>query len=140
LWHSPKFLQYNIVEFTPPLSLLPPLLKQFQQVSFFRLHICVQNIPTILTLQLPFLISSPLPLVPTSQTKPILPSCSLVFCKKKKKVPLYHTICLSVTATHLYQIWTIISLFHNMSIFMENKTKIIQERAYLNDVSLCLTV
>jgi hypothetical protein len=52
LWQLQKFLQYIIVEFTPPslsFKLSLPFLGQIQQVSFFQLHIWVHNISTLST-------------------------------------------------------------------------------------------
>jgi hypothetical protein len=54
-------------------SLSPPPIPGI--VSFFYLHTCIHSICTIFTLLYPFLLFSPLPLVPTPQTGPILPSC-----------------------------------------------------------------
>jgi hypothetical protein len=45
----------------------------FNRSHFFHLYTCIHNISTIFTCLHPFLISPPLPLVPT-QTGPILPS------------------------------------------------------------------
>jgi hypothetical protein len=72
LWHLQKFLWYIIVEFTPSATLLyfsplPPFLEKNQWVSFFHLHTCVHNIPTIFILLHLFLISSSLPLVAISR-------------------------------------------------------------------------
>jgi hypothetical protein len=79
LWHLQEFLQYIIVEFTPPpFSFIPPppFLEQFQQVSFFHFHTWEHNISTIFILLHSFLMSSPLPLVPTPRQKLFyLPVC-----------------------------------------------------------------
>jgi hypothetical protein len=87
LWHLQKFLEYIIVEFTPPsFSFISPtpFLEWFQQISLFHLHTCIHNICTIFTLLHPFFISSPFPLVPNPQTEPVY-ILVLHFWKKENK-------------------------------------------------------
>jgi hypothetical protein len=88
LWHLHKFLQYHIyiiLEYlsSSPLSIsfiFPSSLEEFQQLSFFHLHICIQSICNIFTL--PHL--SPPPPLPTGINTPTtsrtcsLPSWSLI--------------------------------------------------------------
>jgi hypothetical protein len=57
-------------------SLLPHSWNSFNNVSLFHLHACTHSICTIFTLLHPFPTSFLVPLIPTSQTGPVLHSCS----------------------------------------------------------------
>jgi hypothetical protein len=85
-----KYMRYIVIVFTHFTILLHSslshFLKEFQQMSFFHLHICVHSICSLFTLFHHFPTFSTLPPIPTYPSPPagsVLPSCSLILYKKK---------------------------------------------------------
>jgi hypothetical protein len=119
LRHFEKFWQYIIVAFTLSIILLYPtsihFLEKFQQVSFCHLNICVHNISTIFTFLQPFLIFSPIKLVPILR-KDLFCLLFSIFVKKEDIFVVwdsYTDVSLWYFYVHMYQNlnWFIPSLF-----------------------------
>jgi hypothetical protein len=81
-------MKYIILECIPSTILLhtpSPIPGILSTNIIFLLHTYVHNICTIFTLLLPFLTSYPLPPVPSPQSGPVLPSCSPILYKNRRR-------------------------------------------------------
>jgi hypothetical protein len=82
-------------------------------VSFFHFHTWGHNISMTFTLVHPFIIFSPLPLVPTPQTRPVLPSYSPFLKKYFFFVSDSYTKNFIVTYLYIYVLYA--KLVHSLS-------------------------